>query len=52
MAIDTEGVQTSLCSIRKPNHLDSLPDARVECDSAMTREAQQGDRRDAGVLRV
>jgi len=52
MAIDAEGVQISLCSIWKTNHLDSFPDARVELDSAMTREAQEGDRWDAGELRV
>jgi len=52
MAIDAEGVQIWLCSIRKAKHPDSLPDARVELDSAMTREAQEGDRRDAGELRV
>ena len=52
MPIDAEGVQISLCSIRKTNHPDSLPDARVELDSAMTREAQEGDRRDAVELRV
>jgi len=52
MAIDAEGVQISLCSIRKTKHPDNLSDARVELDSAMTREAQEGDRRDAGELRV
>jgi len=52
MAIDAEGVQISLCSIRKPKHPDSLPHARVELDSAMTREAQEGDCRDAGQVRV
>jgi len=52
MAIDAEGVQISLRSIRKTKHQDSLPDARVELDSAMTREAQEGDRRDAGEQRV
>jgi len=52
MAMDAEGVQISLCSIRKIKHPDSLPDARVELDSAMTREAQEGDRRDAGELTV
>ena len=52
MAIDAEGVQISLGSIRKTKHRDSLPHARVELDSAMTREAQEGDRRDAGELRV
>jgi len=52
MAIDAEGVQISLCSIRKTKHPDSLPDARVELDSAMTREAQEGDCRDARELRV
>jgi len=52
MAIDAEGVQISLCSIQKTKHPDSLPDARVELDSALTREAQEGDRRDAGELRV
>ena len=56
MAIDAEGVQISLCSIRKTKHPDTLPDtlpdARVELDSAMTRAAQEGDRRDAGELRV
>jgi len=40
MAIDAEGVQISLCSIWKTKHPDSLPDASVELDSAMTREAQ------------
>jgi len=52
MANDAEGVQISLYSIRKTKHLDSLPDARVQLDSAMTREAQEGDRRDAGELTV
>jgi len=52
MPIDAEGVQISLCSIRKTNHPDSFPDARVEFDSAMTREAQKGDCQDAGELRV
>jgi len=52
MAIDAEGVQISLCSIRKTTHSDSLPDARVELDSGMTREEQEGDRRDAGEHRV
>jgi len=52
MAIDADGVQISLCSIGKTQHLDSLPDPRVELDSAMTREAQEGDRRDAGELTV
>jgi len=47
MAIDAEGVQT-LCSIRKTKDPASLPDARVELDSAMTREEQEGDRRDFG----
>jgi len=46
MAIEAEGVQISLCSIRKTKHQDSLPDARVELDSAMTREAKEGDGRD------
>jgi len=41
MAIDAEGVQLSLCSIRKTKYPDSLPDARVALDSAMTREAQE-----------
>ena len=48
MGIDAEGVQISLCSIRKTKYPDSLPDARVQLDSAMRREAQEGDRRDAG----
>ena len=52
MAIDAKVVQISLCSIRKTNHPDSLPDARMEVDSAMPREAQEGDGRDAGELRV
>jgi len=52
MAIDAEGVQISLCRIRKTKHPDSLPDARVALDSTMTREAQEADRRDAGKLRV
>jgi len=52
MAIDAEWVQISLCSIRKTKHLYSLPDARQELDSAITREAQEGDRRDVGELRV
>jgi len=52
MAIDAEGVQISLCSIRKTKHQDSLPDARVELDTTRTREAQEGDGRDAGELRV
>jgi len=51
MAIDAEGVQISLCSIRKTKHQDSFPDARVELDSAMTSEAQAGGRRDAGEVR-
>jgi len=50
MTIDAEGVQISLCSIRKTKHPDSLPDARVELDSAMTRAAQEGGRRDAQSL--
>ena len=52
MAIDAERVQISLCSIRKTKHLDRFPDARVELDSAMTREPQEGDRWAAGELRV
>jgi len=52
MAIDAEGVQISPCSIRKTKHLDSLPDASLELDSAMTREVQEGGRRDAGELTV
>ena len=52
MAIDAQGVQISLCSIRKTKHPDSLAEARVELDSTMTREAQEGDRRDEGQLRV
>jgi len=52
MAIDAEGVQISLCSIRKTRHPESLPDARVELDSAMTRGAQEGGHRDVGELRV
>jgi len=52
MAIDAQGVQISLCSTRETKHPDSLLDAGVELDSAMTREAQEGDRRDAGELRV
>jgi len=52
MAMDAEGVQISLYRIQKTKHPHSLPDARVELDSAMTREAQEGDRRDAGELRV
>ena len=52
MAVDAEGVQRSLCSIRKTKHRDSLPDARVELESAMTREAQEGGRQDAGELSV
>ena len=52
MAIDAEGVQISLCSMRKTKHPDSLPDARVEFDSAMTRKAQEGGHRDAGECRV
>jgi len=52
MAIDAEGVQISLCTIRKTKHPDSLPDARVELDSAMMREAQEGDSRDPRELRV
>jgi len=52
MAIEAEGVQISVYSIRKTKHTDSLPDASVELDSARTREAQEGDRRDAGELRV
>jgi len=52
MAIDAEGVQIWLCSIRKTKHPHSLPDARVELDSAMTRMAQEGDCRDAVELRV
>jgi len=50
MAIDAEGVQLSLCSIRKTKHPDSLPDDRVELYSTMTREAQEGGRQDAGEL--
>jgi len=52
MAIDAKGVQISLCSIRNNKHPDSLPDARVQLDSAMTREALERDRRDAGELKV
>jgi len=52
MAIDAEGVQIWLCSIRKTKHPDSLLDARVELDSAMTSEAQEGDHSDEGELRV
>jgi len=52
MAIEARVVQISLCSIRKTKHPDSLPNASVELGSAMTREAQEGDRRDAGELRV
>jgi len=52
MAIDAQGVQISLVSIRKTKHPDSLPDTRVELDSAMTREAQEGYRQDAGQLSV
>jgi len=52
MAIDAEGVQISLGSIRKTKHPDSLPDSRVKLHSAMTREAQEGDRWDTGELRV
>jgi len=52
MAIDGEGVPISLCSIRKTKYPDSIPDARVEFDSAMPREAQEGDRRDARELSV
>jgi len=52
MANDAEGVQISLYSFEKAKHLDSLPDDRVELDSAMTREAQEGGHWDAGELRV
>jgi len=52
MAIDAQGVQIWLCSIRKTKHPDSLPDARVELDSAMTKGAQDGGRRDVGELTV
>ena len=52
MAIDAEGVQISRCSIRKTKHQDSLLDARVELNSAMRREAQEGGRGVAGELRV
>jgi len=52
MAIDAEGVQIWLGSIGKTKNPDILPDTRVELDSAMTREAQEGDRRDAGELMV
>jgi len=52
MAIDAEGVQISLCSIWKTKHPDSLPDARVELDSAMTRESPERDCRDMAELRV
>jgi len=52
MAIDAEGVQISLCSIRKTKDPVSLPDNRVELDSAMTREAQEGGHRDAGAEKV
>jgi len=50
MALDAEGVQLSRCRIRKTKHPDSLPDARVELDYAMRREAQEGDRQVAGEL--
>jgi len=36
----------------KMKHPDTLPEARVEFDSAMTREAQEGGRQDAGELIV
>jgi len=52
MAIDAEGVGVSLCSIRKTKHPDSLPQARVELDSPMMREAQEGAGRDARELGV
>jgi len=52
MAIDAEGVQISLCTIRKTKYQDNLPDARVQLDSAMTREVEERGRRDAGELRV
>jgi len=52
MAIDAEGVQISLGSIRETKQPDSLLDAGVELGSAMRREAQEGDRRDVGELRV
>jgi len=47
MAIDAVGVQIWLCSIRRNKHPDSLPDTRVELDSSMMREAQEGGRRNA-----
>jgi len=50
MAIDAEGVQISLCSIWKTKHPDTPPDARVELDSALMREAQEGGYRDAREL--
>jgi len=52
MAIDAEGVQISLCSIQKTKHPDSLQAARVELDSTMTTQAQEGGGRDAGELSV
>jgi len=52
MAIYAEGVQISLCSIQKTKYPHSLPNARVELHSAMTEEAQEGDRQDAGELKV
>jgi len=52
MAIEAEGVQISLCTIRKTKHPDSLQDARVELVSAITREAQEGGGWDLGELRV
>jgi len=52
MAINAEDVQISRYSIRKTKYQDSLPDARVELDSAMMREAQEGGCQNAGELSV
>jgi len=52
MTIDADGVQILLCSIRKTKYPDCLLDARVELNSAMTREAQEGGCQYAGELRV
>jgi len=44
MVIDADGVQILLYCIQKTKHLDSLLDARLELNSAMTSEAQEGGR--------
>ena len=52
MAIDAEGVQISLYSIRKTKHPHSLPNPSVQFDATIKREAQEGARRDPGELTV